>query len=259
MIAETSVKPKNKLKKRIHIIGSCCSRDIFRILHKDDLVGKYTARSSLISRTSEPLKFDLASQINYLESNWQQRMLKQDFEKNGLHIEDYAQGLLIIDFIDERLLLLKVSNTFITQSTEFTKCELDKIIDISEVLRRGRQQDFDLWIDACHKFTKLIPDEIRKKTILHKAFWASSYIENGKIKNFEDQTKITFFNKNLDFYYKTFESIYSPGCVVEISSDKNVADAHHLWGLSPFHYTEEYYHQCYKQIIIFSQLHDLTS
>ena len=252
MVAQ--IKVSNKINKGIHIIGSCCSRDIFRILEEDRLVGKYTARSSLISRVSPPLKFNLNSQINSLESNWQQRMLKQDFEKNGLHIEDYAKGVLIIDFIDERLLLLKVGDTFITQSTEFTKCKLNEVLNIDKEVRRGRQEEFDLWIDACHKFTKLIPENIRKKTILHKAFWASKYRKNGELYDFEDRDKIIFFNKNLDFYYKTFESIYSPGCIVEVSLEKSIADAQHLWGLSPFHYTEEYYQECYKQIIAFSKL-----
>lgn len=249
MAVDTSV-DLQKLKNKIHIIGSCCSRDIFRILHQDDLVGKYAARSSLISRVCKPLKFDLTFQKN-LKSNWQQRMLKQDFEKNGLHLEDYAKGILLIDFVDERLLLLKVDNTFITKSTEFTKCELDKVLNITQVLRRGKEDDFNMWVDACHEFTKLVPENIRKRTILHKAFWAGKYRQNGELYDFEDRDKAIFFNKNLAYYYDTFESIYSPGYSFEVSPEKIVADIDHQWGLAPFHYIKEYYEECYREIIKF--------
>lgn len=254
MISPTKVESQIKLQQRIHILGSCATRDIFRIVDRNNFVGKYTSRSSLISRISPPLKFDLSSQLKYLESSWQQRMLKQDFEKNGVFLEDYAKGFLIIDFIDERLQLLKIKDSFVTKSTEFVRCELDRILEETTLLRRGKQQDFELWVDACYKFTEKIPQEIRQKTILHKAFWAATYYQDNKMYDFEDHKKIKFYNKNLAYYYDTFESIYSPGHIVETTPNYRIADANHRWGLASFHYVPKYYKECYQQIMDFIKL-----
>lgn len=156
---------QKEFNQKIHIIGSCVTRDVFRVLEKDDLVGKYTARSSLISYVSPPLKFELSSGLNRLESHWERRMIKQDFEKNGLHLNDYIQGILVIDFIDERYGLLQIGNTFITKSYELRMCELEEKLQPATILSRGKQKDFDLWADACQKFTKLVPEQVRKKPV----------------------------------------------------------------------------------------------
>jgi hypothetical protein len=243
---------ENKLTQKIHIIGSCVTRDIFRILEKDHLVGKYSARSSLISRVSPPLKVGFDSKLVSLNSNWQQKMVKQDFEKTGICLDEFYEGILIIDFIDERLKLLRIGDTFVTESTELLKLDLESILQPNEILSRGSHQDFDLWLTACNKFTEIIPKQIRDKTILHKAFWANQYIENGQIKNFEDHKKIEFFNNNLLYYYDTFQSIYKPGTTIEIESKKRLADANHRWNLAAFHYVPEYYKECWRQVLEFS-------
>ncbi len=245
------------MSKKIHIIGSCTTRDIFRVLMKDNLVGKYSSRSSLISRVSPPLKYDLEPHLNYLKSNWQQRMVRQDFEKNGLHLKEYTNGMLIIDFIDERLQLFSINDTCVTKSPEFVNCGLGKVLKGSKKISRGSHHDFKLWVDACQKFTKLIPEYIRKKTILHRAFYADRYLQNGNYFDFEDQDKIKIINKNLLYYYDTFESIFNPGYIIEIPHNKIVADPNHLWKLDPFHYVNKYYEECYEQILNFYNSLDL--
>ena len=245
------------MKPKIHIIGSCANRDTFRILNKDSLVGKYTSRSSLISRMSSPLNFDVRSYFDNPILNWKQKMIVEDFKKNGLYIDDYHRGILLIDFLDERFKLLKIENSFITESTEFERLELNKILPISKVLSRGGQTDFDLWTDACHKFTNLIPRSIRDKTVLHKAFWANSYFKNNRLCSFEEQAGIEFYNRNLSFYYQTFESIYSPGYVIKIQPERRIADPNHEWGLAPFHYIFEYYREFYQQLMSLTKFMDL--
>lgn len=237
------------MEQKIHILGSCATRDPFRILNQDKLVGRYTSRSSLISCLSPPLTFDFQVYFNTSDLDWKQKMLQQDFAKNGLFLDDYAKGILIIDFIDERFNLLKISDTLITESTAFVQSNLEKVLKIKAILSRGEQEDFDLWTDACYKFTQLVPAAIRQNTILHKAFWVKSYLKDGKIHDFDDQNIIDFFNQNLAYYYNTFESIYAPGHVIEIPSNKRIGDANHLWGNAPFHYISEYYQEFYRQVI----------
>jgi hypothetical protein len=245
---------EKKLAKKIHIIGSCVTRDIFRVLKKDHLVGQYAARSSLISRVSPPLKISLDSNLVSLNSNWQRKMVSQDFDKTGICPDKYDKDILIIDFVDERLNLWKIGNTYITQSTELVKLDIKKMLKPDAVLSRGSQEDFDLWVIACHKFAEIIPEKIKKKTILHKAFWANQYLRNDQIENFEDQEQINFFNQKLLYYYDTFQSIYKPEKTIEIKSDQLIADANHKWNLAPFHYTHEYYKQSWNEIMNFQTL-----
>ena len=203
---------------------------------------------------SPPIDFD----CSYFGSNldWKQRMIVEDFKKNGLYIDDYDRGILLIDFLDERFKLLEIENTFVTESTEFERLQLEKVLPAGEVLSRGGQRDFDLWTDACHKFANLIPQSIRDKTVLHKAFWADSYFDN-KLCSFEEQGGIEFYNRNLSFYYETFESIYCPGYAIEIQAEKRIADPNHEWGLAPFHYVFEYYREFYQQLIELTKFTDL--
>ena len=237
------------MEPKIHILGSCATRDPFRILKQDQLVGRYTSRSSLISRFSSPLIFDFRAHFNTFNLDWKQKMLQQDFAKNGLFLADYATGILIIDFIDERFNLLKINDTLITESTAFVESNLEKVFPIQEILQRGAQEDFDLWADACFKFTQLMPEAIRKNTVLHKAFWVKKYLEKDVVYDFENQHEIDFFNKNLTYYYDTFQSIYNPGHIIEIASENSMGDASHLWGKAPFHYTLEYYQEFYQQVL----------
>ena len=205
---------------------------------------------------SPPISVDICS---YFGSNldWKQKMIVEDFDKNSLYIDDYDRGILLIDFLDERFKLLEIENSFVTKSTEFERLKLEKVLPISKVLSRGRQRDFDLWTDACHKFTNLIPQSIRNKTVLHKAFWANNYLKNGNLCSFERQAGIEFYNRNLSFYYETFESIYCPGHVIEIQPEKRVADPNHEWGLAPFHYIFKYYREFYQQLITVTKFADL--
>jgi len=247
-ILPTHIERITKSEQKIHIIGSCATRDSFRVLNKDSLVGRYTSRASLISRVWPPLSFDFSSYFDEVNLDWKQKMIVQDFAKSGLYLDDYAEGILIIDFLDEMFKLLKVGNTYVTKSNEFMRWELEQVLGVSETILRGRLQDFDLWTDACYKFTDLIPKSIREKTFLHKAFWSEKYLENGEVHSFENQAGINFFNKNLAYYYDTFQSIYSPANVLEIAPEKRIADPNHTWGLAPFHYVLEYYQEFDRQV-----------
>ena len=239
------------MSKKIHIIGSCVTRDIFRVLEKNNLVGQYAARSSLISRVSPPVEICLDYNLVNLNSNWQRRMVQQDFDKTGVHLDKYRQGILIIDFIDERLKLWKIGNSFVTQSTELVRLNLKQVLKPQKTLSRGSPEDLKLWTDACQKFTAIMPESIRNKTILHQAFWADSYIENGQNKKFDNIDQISFFNQLLNEYYEIFASIYSPAKIIEVKSDLIVADASHQWKLAPFHYVHEYYAKVWEEISTF--------
>ena len=198
---------------------------------------------------SPPVNADIYSYFDKPNLDWKQRMIVEDFNKSGLNVDDYYRGILLIDFLDERFRLLEIENSFVTESTEFERLKLADVLPASTVLYRGKQRDFDLWIDACYKFTNLIPQSIRQRTILHKAFWANSYLENGKLSDLKEQAGIEFYNRNLSFYYKTFETIYCPGHVIEIEPAKRIANPKHEWGLAPFHYIYEYYQEFYRQLM----------
>ncbi|WBW95597.1 DUF6270 domain-containing protein [Oceanirhabdus sp. W0125-5] len=232
------------------ILGSCVTRDAFNYTETFH-VKSYHARSSLISLAHNPLFVDEKDIL--LDSPFQKRIIKADFT-NSLYgiLESYKFDYLIIDFIDERFDLLRYGNSFVTRSAEFVNSGLleNKKYKFDRVNRYSVSTHI-LWEKSCDifisKIIKLIP---QKKIILHKALWASKYIDNNKVFAFPNKelTNIKMNNLILDRYYSYFESKLPNINVIKIDNKDLVADKNHKWGLTPFHYKKDYYLELLRKI-----------
>jgi len=225
----------------VFILGSCVTRDIFRVVGKEKVVD-YFARTTLISLMSHPLPIE---EIN-LNSEFQKRIVKRDFDKNFFEELKKANfDFLIIDFIDERFNVLKYSDSYITRSSEFVNAGLDDSYDF-EPVNKNTDEYKDNWKKAADLFIKklktIVPNE---KVILHEAYWAQEYIDNNEIKSFDNQKYIQSNNEMLKEYYQYFKESMP---LKVVKADSLYADVNHVWGLSPFHYTDEYYFEIYKQL-----------
>ncbi|MBY6802848.1 hypothetical protein FDC58_18175 [Clostridium botulinum] len=222
---------------RYFILGSCITRDVFRVSQKDSEVVDYYARTKLKSLISNPIDIN---DIN-LKSNFQKRIVKRDLEKTFFNdIKNEKFDYLIIDLIDERFNIVKVQDSFVTKSNEFVNAGLyNMATPISYAL--------DEWESDCKEFSKRLIDVISpNKIFIHEVYWANQYIEDGKIKKYDNQKNIELNNSTLKEYYKTLKK-YLPDVKI-ISCSDVIGDAHHLWGLSPVHYTDEYYKKIYNDI-----------
>ena len=100
--------------------------------------------------------------------------------------------------------------------------------------------------DSCEIFSnrllKIIPPQ---KIIIHEAYWTSQYYDNDEIKYFDNISIINKNNAILEDYYYILK-YFIPSLTVKTNDIKG--NAQHAWGLSPFHYTDQYYKDIYNQI-----------
>lgn len=171
------------------ILGSCVIRDIFRVVD-GKFEFNYFARTSLISQMSEPLPLE-ETQIK-LDSKFQRQMVMQDFRKYFFEsVKQFNPDIVITDLIDERFDLQKFGNSCVTRSSEFVNGKLDEIFPFERVLRL-QEETHVLWERACDQFIERLFNVVpRNKIVLHKAFWATEYLENGESKQFENQNYIS--------------------------------------------------------------------
>lgn len=231
-----------KVLTTIDILGSCVTRDAFKYDGENVFrVNQYYARSSLISLYSKSVNITL-NDIN-LESNFQKRMVYNDltnaFRK---YIKNKTGDYLMIDFIDERMSILKSGDSYITRSREF----INSKSNLKGTLLTGSEK-LNKWKQSALIFS----EEISKyyngdKIILHKALWKEQYItKDGDIKTFEDKT-IAENNELLMQYYSFIEENLKGIKVIELE-DFNASEAH-VWSLAPYHYQDEYYIEFMKQL-----------
>jgi hypothetical protein len=227
---------------KIFILGSCVTRDIFRVVDKCQVVDYY-ARTTLCSLMSQPLEI---KDIN-LVSEFQRKMIRRDFEKTFFEDTKKADfDFLIVDLIDERFNILQCGKSLITKSSEFVNSGLETLYDFVKIYK-GTNEFNDAWKrDAqlfSNKLQSIVPVE---KIIIHEAYWAKQYTVDGKLKEYPNQNSIDCNNKILLEYYQTLKQ-FIPAKVVK--NKEFIGDAKHMWGLTPFHYTQDYYEEIYNQII----------
>lgn len=227
---------------KVDILGSCVSRDAFNYLNENDFkLGKYFARSSVISLYSNPVPVKMED--IKLPSTFQQRMVYWDLTKEfSKYIKNVTSDFIILDFIDERIRILKTRDTYITRSREFASSGLT----ISGVIFPDEER-LELWKEkAQHLVNDLKSTYLPERIILHKSFWKTKYKgKDGKIHEFKDP-EIDHNNKLLNEYYKFIQNQIPEVNVIQL--DQYISDENHIWGLSPFHYEEEYYMNFIEQV-----------
>ncbi|WHY33816.1 DUF6270 domain-containing protein [Cytobacillus firmus] len=228
--------------KTIDILGSCVTRDAFAFDELGKLkVNEYFARTSVISLYSNPISAKL-DEIE-LPSAFQKRMVYNDLTKKfKKYIQKPLSDYLIIDFIDERFRILKTRDSYITRSKEY-------IMSGFKINRTflPEEERLKLW----HEKAEQLINDLNKyyhpeKVILHKAFWQDKYLsENGQLNSFSD-AEVAKNNILLSSYYEKLEKNIEGLNVIELHGF--VSDEKHKWGLSPFHYQDEYYKEFIRQL-----------
>jgi hypothetical protein len=225
---------------KIDILGSCVTRDVLRYENPFTL-GRYYARTSLVSLYSEPIKIEL-SEID-LPSSFLQKMVYYDLTKDFRNYMKWSDSdVLVLDFIDERFTMLKLGNSYITHSNEFAKSKLNEKLEATRVGWGTKQE---LWKANVLKFI----DEVKsnyKTVVLHKAYWKDKYYDkNGVLHDYKNKP-IEEKNRDLDFFYDLIQSQFEELKVIQL--DQYVASENHVWGLTPYHYEDNYYIEFINQL-----------
>lgn len=240
------------------MIGSCITRDVWPI------VGEAPPQDLLyISRTSLPSLF--AAPLAGVETDGERppelgifphRAMVADLRKTALaSLLAHRPTHIIFDFIDERLDLIAVGDTLVTHSWE---------LDVSgylaqppfqgcRTIRRTSPACDLLWRQAMDEMAAFIGATplADARLILHEARWSDRYLDDdGNPQDFPEEVeiftgkpaRIADYNAVLDRYQTAFLEAL-PQAERVAAPALRLGDVRHRWGLSPFHYVEDYYRE----------------
>lgn len=250
---------------RTAIIGSCITRDIWRECGLDFTGVLYAARTSLASLTSAPIKgLAIPAEPPPGVAGFGRNSLRRvaaDLDKTALaQIVDQRPTHLILDFIDERFDLLEQGGAVATHSWELDRLGLigGPGLEAATLVGRSTPRADLLWREGLARFAAVLNSGALTETqvILHHAQWARIHVDAGGAPGrFEDlapvwpgRASLTAQNALLRHYRDLFLQAVPRTRVVHAASQFLVADARHVWGLSPFHYGRAYYDDVWRQL-----------
>ncbi|WP_347456080.1 DUF6270 domain-containing protein [Acinetobacter thermotolerans] len=226
--------------KKYFIVGSCVSRDMLEFLPNSEYeLVDYHARSSFATLNSLKMPIIYNESLLNIPSSFQRRMVEYDFNRTRLEaIINKFFDILLIDLIDERFHLAVFDKVYrATRSTEFIKTELKQYSVInshSKDFLSYWEQGIDLF------FSILIKNELIQKVRIQKAYW-TNIIDNGSISDKYSDDMIKKENDKLNYMYKYLEKYLSIDQFIVIPPHLIQIKSNHKWGISPFHYIDDYY------------------
>lgn len=227
------------------ILGSCVTRDAFENSDVFDVkLFGYHARSSFATLSNDNLLKKVNQEnlalLESINSPFRRRMVKNDFNNTVLKaVSGEGFDKVIIDLIDERFHLAVIDNKVVTRSTEF----LASGIKVKSSINTFSDKFFELW---CQGFDKFI--EIYKKNhkledlIVNQVYWATHTSDDKPL----DQEKFPLdltsnHNLKLDRMYSYMNRVIPCENFLKFNDDVLQVDQDHKWGISPFHYIDQYY------------------
>jgi hypothetical protein len=239
---------------RTAIIGSCVTRDVWRVLNLPASDIFFRGRTSLPSLFSPPVPDLAVGSLAALADSFETRMVRHDLLKTSLdELLEFRPEVIFLDFIDERLDLLALHEAIVTYSFELENSGLLASPPLSEARQIPRTSPFamSLWQAALTEAAKWLarPELANCRIVLHQARWATDYVLDGAAKPFDDarwifppiRARISEHNRLLAEYHAQFLRRVTRAEILSVEDDLLVADAAHQWGLSPFHYVDAYY------------------
>ncbi len=248
---------------RVAIIGSCITRDIWRVFPEAAPEILYLSRTSLPSVVSRPMAgFAPAAEPPNGLTPSQHASLLADLQKTALaRVAAFAPTHLILDFVDERYDLLESGGAIATHSWEL---KVSGYLDqpwgrVSRPISRTSDECAALWRAAAPAFVAALGEAGLggARLILHEAQWAKVYRDaEGRLRELPDALQIwddlpaslSAHNAVLADYQAQIGALVPD--IVRVSADPalQVADERHQWGLSPFHYIDDYYRDVRAQL-----------
>ncbi|WP_144794994.1 DUF6270 domain-containing protein [Kocuria palustris] len=233
-VVRSPVQSRDPAQTRAFIYGSCVTRDAFALDGAPGL-SDYFARTPLVSAFGRaPAELPASMDLEAIPSAFQKRMVDRDVRKTlppTLRDLD-PEVLVIIDLIDERIPVARVSGGILACSSEAARAGFAPQREAQ--ISIGRPGFITAWNQAAAELVEALEG---RRVVLNKAYWAT-HDDTGQ--DLQERFPIELHNRTLKHMYTTLER--SLGCaVIEYPDDLLVADSTHRWGLSPFHYTRPFY------------------
>ena len=248
---------------KVAIVGSCITRDLWPIVGAEPADLLYISRTSLPSLFAQPLAgVEIAADPPGPLNAFPHRAMVADLTKQALAaLIAHAPTHIIFDFIDERLDLLSVGGTIVTHSWELEVSgylSQPAFANARTIPKTSQNSDL-LWRRAAVEMAAFIQSTPLRdaRLIMHRSRWARDYLDpDGARREFDEEVEIfegkpaaiSAHNALLCRYETVFRAT-TPGLAEVAAPDElQLADAGHRWGLSPFHYVEDYYRDVWRQL-----------
>ena len=249
---------------RVAILGSCVSRDLWRMAGAPAEGLLYISRTRLPSLFASRPRGLVAPEgpAPGLRPNPAQA-LQADLTKTGLaRLAAFRPEVVILDYIDERFDLLAGAGGVVTASWELETSGwigLPPLPGLNRVEALG-DADATLWRRSLDALATLFAPGgalSGARPVLHAARWAGALrTASGRTEALEPDLEITpgrrapraAHNARLEgMHAATLAAI--PGLeVVKAPESLVFSDPDHVWGLSPFHYIPDYYAEVWRQL-----------
>ncbi|WP_091735142.1 DUF6270 domain-containing protein [Phenylobacterium immobile] len=237
---------------RTAIVGSCITRDLWPIRGDAQADLLYVSRTSLATLFTPALPA-----FRPLETPppplgpYQHRAMVADLQATALaRLAAFRPTHLILDLIDERFDLLAVGDSRVTDSWELRASGyLDQPVFASaRPIPRLSPACEALWRQGAADFLALIRGTRLRdaRLILHSARWAAPAPPDFEI--LPGRAGDPAAHNALLARYEDYLLQLAPEMVVVAAPDFRRADPDHVWGLSPFHYTADYYAEITRQL-----------
>lgn len=226
--------------KKILILGSCVSRDIFEFDKGFlELVGYY-ARTSLAS-----LAADSYVKEEYLESlcsNFQKTRALWDMRKDFWDFLERAEfDFLLLDFIDDRFYLYKDEAKAFTLSDELYKKNKHNL-DFAKIFNKESKEFNELFSFGLKRLKKALGE---KQLIVNAVYFTDNgggdYDELVRINSYFSKEYLQEFNAYLQERYAQIRSIFPKALFIDYEKGFLKYDENNKWGLSPVHYVQNVY------------------
>lgn len=204
-------------------------------------IKSYLSKTAIVSQTSP----GLADEISLPEDDgFLSRMVRLDVQKGVVPaLGEIGDSYLLVDFIDERLPLVKTDSSFFTFTRQFVNSGVAAKIE-GVPFDPIDPENFDTWAAAFSSFAEAIKalDIHDERIILHRAWWARHTRRDGIVTKMTADQAAASHRHNV-FLNKAYGEVrqHFPACKsIEVSRELIVADAAHKWGADPYHYIPEY-------------------
>lgn len=225
----------------IVIFGSCVSRDAFSFSIKEDFkIIEYFARSSIGSAFTSSSPF-INFNLDKISSQFQRKIVTFDLKKTLYHnFSKYIFDYLVIDLIDERFKLYQnKNNQLLTLSPEFISSKFN--INDGTIIKSFTDKHFQLWEEGWNNFLyTLVQTKQTDKLRINKVYWSHKMEGNVPFQDYELED-INLANAYLDKLYNRINEDIPSEQFINVDSSVFIGAHDHKWGISPFHYINDYY------------------
>ncbi len=236
---------------RLFIFGSCVSRDALNISPEGGVeLAAYFARSAMASAFASAPVAGVA--LDGIDSTFQRRMVAADADKSlAASLERETFDILLHDPIDERFNLLRLSDgALLTYSPEFTRARDPLQGRATSTIVSGSPEFLAVWERGWRALLDLLDRRrLRGALRVNVVYWATRTESGAGLGADFPEARIRAANAFLAILYDKMAADLSPTQFLRFDDALMRAADDHKWGLSPFHYTDDLYRECVRQLV----------